>query len=124
MLLDEQTSREVARRLSELCDVERVVTVPELGAGADDDEIRTYAVENDRNVVTEGPDFIDGSAGPGASTYPKVIFCTDRSSEAIDMRFGNSVDSTRRKTAPIGRIRSMSPVNGSTESLRSDVSTS
>jgi predicted nuclease of predicted toxin-antitoxin system len=84
LLFDEQTSREVARRLSELCDVERVVTVPELGAGADDDEIRTYAVENDRNVVTEGPDFIDGSAGPGASTYPKVIFCTDRSSEAID----------------------------------------
>ena len=83
LLFDEQTSREVARRLSELCDVERVVTVPELGAGADD-EIRTYAVENDRNVVTEGPDFIDGSAGPGASTYPKVIFCTDRSSEAID----------------------------------------
>ena len=59
------------------------MTVPELGAGADD-EIRTYAVENDRNVVTEDPDFIDGSADPGTGMYPGVIFCTDRSSEVSD----------------------------------------
>jgi predicted nuclease of predicted toxin-antitoxin system len=74
LLFDEQTSKEAASRLSEHFDVERVVTVSELGPGADDDEIWPYAVEHDRTVVTEDPHFLDGEADPGDGTYPGVIF--------------------------------------------------
>lgn len=83
LLFDEQTPRETANRLSEHFDVERVVTVSELGSGTNDDVIWRYAVEHDRNVVSEDPHFIDGEADPGEGTYPGVIFCTNRSPEVI-----------------------------------------
>lgn len=83
LLFDEQPSRDTATRLSEHFDVERVVTVSELGPGTDDKVIWRYAVEHDRAVVTEDPDFIDGSADPEEDTYPGVIFCTNRSPQVV-----------------------------------------
>lgn len=82
LLFDEHMAGTVADRLSEHFNVERVVEVSALGASADD-EIWSYAVENDRTVVTMDRHFLDGTADPGNDTYPGVIFTTTRNSEAI-----------------------------------------
>lgn len=83
LLFDEQMSRDTATRLAEHFDVERVVTLSELGPGTADEMIWRYAVDHDRNIVTEDPDFLDGSADPGDGTYPGILFCTNRDSQVI-----------------------------------------
>ena len=47
LLFDEQMPRDVADRLADYFDTERVVAVSELGVSADDTEIWSYAVEHD-----------------------------------------------------------------------------
>ena len=61
LLLDEMTEAS----LTEYCrtlghDVERVVTVSELGSGSDDDEIVAYAEREGRILVTYDDDFLAG----------------------------------------------------------------
>jgi hypothetical protein len=54
LLLDEDTERELASKLSKAGhDVERVVDVETLGSGAGDDEIRDYALATDAVRSTE-----------------------------------------------------------------------
>jgi len=67
-LLDEDTSDELSRRLSEQGhDVQRVVDVPDLGDGVDDSVVHRYAEENDRVVITHDEGFFKrclNSEGP------------------------------------------------------------
>ena len=67
-LLDEDTSDELSRRLSEQGhDVQRVVDVPDLGDGVDDNVVHRYAEENDRVVITHDEGFFKrclNSEGP------------------------------------------------------------
>lgn len=59
LLFDEDTEQKLAR----LCekdghDVERVVTVPELGDGTKDPEVREYAKREDRIIVAHDDDHV------------------------------------------------------------------
>jgi|GEM_PF-2119854 len=67
-LLDEDTSEELARRLSaDGHDVERVVAVPELGDGVDDAEVEAYAERNEMVIVTHDEGIYEeyeGKEGP------------------------------------------------------------
>lgn len=58
LLLDEDTERRLAEYLENgNHEVERVVDVDELGAGATDAEVRAYARRDDRIVVTHDDDY-------------------------------------------------------------------
>ena len=58
-LLDEMTEASLAEYCRTLGhDVERVVTVSELGSGSDDDEIVAYAEREGRILVTYDDDFL------------------------------------------------------------------
>ena len=61
LLLDEMTEASLAEYCRTLGhDVERVVTVSELGSGSDDDEIVAYAEREGRILVTYDDDFLAG----------------------------------------------------------------
>jgi predicted nuclease of predicted toxin-antitoxin system len=69
-LLDEDTERRLKSELSKAGhDVERVVTVDELGTGSDDTEVREYAVETDRIIVTHDDDFLTFSHDSHAGVF-------------------------------------------------------
>jgi predicted nuclease of predicted toxin-antitoxin system len=58
-LLDEDTESILASRLSKSgYDTERVVDVDELGRASTDAQIRDYAVETDRIIVTHDDDYL------------------------------------------------------------------
>jgi predicted nuclease of predicted toxin-antitoxin system len=58
-LLDENIAAPLADKLDKAGhDVERVVTVSELGEGVDDTTIRLYAAEESRLIVTSDDDFV------------------------------------------------------------------
>lgn len=58
-LLDEDTEAKLAVKLSKAGhDVERVVEVPELGAGIDDDAVREYALDSARIIITHDKDYL------------------------------------------------------------------
>lgn len=59
LVLDEDTERDLAQKLRHAGhDVERVVEVEDLGAGAADKGIRTYARRTDRIIVTHDDDHV------------------------------------------------------------------
>lgn len=74
LLLDEMTERSLAgycRKLGH--DVERVVTVSQLGPGSDDADIVAYAERENRIVVTYDDDFLvdeDSLSGTGVLFQP------------------------------------------------------
>jgi predicted nuclease of predicted toxin-antitoxin system len=67
-LLDEDTSEELSIRLANQGhDVERVVNIAELGDGADDVDVQSYAERHERVVVTHDEGFFqryEGKPGP------------------------------------------------------------
>lgn len=74
ILCDEHVPRQVARHLGrEGHDVERVVGIPELGEGSTDTEIRTYARNTNRLVLTSDEGFL--RAAP--QTHAGLLFQPD-----------------------------------------------
>lgn len=70
LLFDEDTEMKFAR----LCerdghDVQRVVEVPELGPGTKDPEVREYAKEMDRIIVTHDKGFAKADASTHAGVF-------------------------------------------------------
>lgn len=69
-LLDEDTERQLAWKLSKAGhDVERVVNVDALGAGANDCEVRDYASRTDRIIVTHDKDYIEAPPDTHAGVF-------------------------------------------------------
>lgn len=74
-LLDEDTERELAVKLSEAGhDVERVVTVEELGRGAEDPEIRSYARRTNRVILT----YDDHHTAAPYTDHAGVFYCPNQ----------------------------------------------
>ena len=70
LILDQNTERQLSEKLRKAGhDVERVVTVPELGEGAEDEEILSYAEQHDRIVVTYDSDFTTVSPDAHAGVF-------------------------------------------------------
>lgn len=75
LLLDEHIEQEVANRLTDAGhDIERVQSVPALGAGADDEALAEYSLETGRAVLTYDDDFI---SAVDRDAYHAVLFVED-----------------------------------------------
>lgn len=81
-LCDEDTDADIAEYLSkEGHDVERVVTVEELGSGSDDAAVMRYARSTIRTILTHDSDYTD----PGlAEHHCGVFYVPDQRKPAID----------------------------------------
>lgn len=79
-LLDEDTERELGAKLSQAGhDVERVVDVDELGPGTDDTDIRAYASQENRIIVT----YDDHHVAAPYSEHVGVFYCPNQRLEAF-----------------------------------------
>lgn len=79
-LLDEDTERELAAKLSQAGhDVERVVNVDELGPGTDDPDIRAYARQRNRIIFT----YDDHHVTAPYSDHAGVFYCPNQRLEVF-----------------------------------------
>lgn len=81
LLLDENVEVDLGRKLArEGHDVERVVEVDSLGVGTPDSEVRRYARETDRIVVTYDDHFADPD-----DDHAGVFYCPDQELSSFDI---------------------------------------
>lgn len=79
-LLDEDTERELAAKLSRAGhDVERVVEVDGLGPGTDDPDVRAYARREDRIIFT----YDDHHVAAPYSDHAGVFYCPNQRLEVF-----------------------------------------
>jgi len=75
LLLDEDTEKALKEKLEKAGhDVERVVSVDELGAGSDDVEVRDYARETGRFIITYDDHFLAFDL----NSHPGIFFMTNQ----------------------------------------------
>jgi hypothetical protein len=80
-LLDENVEADLARKLTrEGHDVERVVELDALGIGAPDSEVRRYARETDRIIVTYDDHFADPE-----DDHAGAFFCPNQDLSPFDV---------------------------------------
>lgn len=82
LLFDEDTEQ----KLAHLCekdghDVERVVTVPELGAGTKDSEVRGYAKREDRIIIAHDDDHV----GVDTSDHAGVFYAPNQRLSSFEL---------------------------------------
>jgi len=81
LLLDENVEADLGRKLArEGHDVQRVVEIDDLGPGTPDDEIRRYARETDRIILTYDDHFADPD-----DDHAGVFYCPDQRLSAFDV---------------------------------------
>ena len=73
LLCNEHVGSPLLNMLETSYHVERVVTVEELGSGADNVDVWQYATQNRLLVFSNDTDFVDGTAKPDNSSHPGVI---------------------------------------------------
>lgn len=70
LLLDEDTERELAAKLSKAGhDIERVVAVTTLGSGTSDTEICEYSLATERIIITHDKDYLEFSSDSHAGVF-------------------------------------------------------
>lgn len=80
-LLDENVEADIARKLTrEGHDVERIVEVDSLGVGTPDSEVRRYARETDRIIVSYDDHFADPDGN-----HAGVFYCPDQELSSFDV---------------------------------------
>jgi len=83
LLLDENVEKALGRKLERAGhDVEHVVDVQALGPGTPDSDVRRYACEHDRVVVTYDDHFADPD---GASEHAGVFYVPDQHRETFEV---------------------------------------